>query len=67
MFITENSSSKFMIMSFWAPTLKSLAKSSIPKNLWIHHCILVTIVVVNDKWYTKIAEFSVFFWTLVIC
>ena len=32
MFITENYSSKFTIMSFWAPALKSLAENGIPKK-----------------------------------
>ena len=29
---TENYSSKFMIMSFWAPALKSTAENGIPKK-----------------------------------
>ena len=32
MFITENYSSKFLIMSFWAPVLKSPAENDIPKK-----------------------------------
>ena len=32
MFITKNNSSKFTIMSFWAPTHKSPAENGIPKN-----------------------------------
>ena len=32
MFITENHLSKFLIMSFWAPALKSPAEKGIPKN-----------------------------------
>ena len=34
MFITENYSSKFTIMSFWAPALKSPAENGIPKKSW---------------------------------
>ena len=32
MFITENYSSKFTIMSFWAPARESLAEIDIPKK-----------------------------------
>ena len=32
MFITENYSSKFTIMFFWAPALKSSAENGIPKK-----------------------------------
>ena len=38
MFITENYSSKFTIMSFCAPAMKSSAENGIPKNFWIRHC-----------------------------
>ena len=31
-FITKNYSSKFAIMSFWAPVLKSFTENGIPKN-----------------------------------
>ena len=38
MFITGNYSSKFTIMSFCAPALKSPAENGIPKNFWIRNC-----------------------------
>ena len=40
MFVIENYSSKFTIMFFWVPALKSLARNSIPKKslyITIHH------------------------------
>ena len=37
MFITENYSSKFTIMSFWAPALKFLAVNGIPQKSLIRH------------------------------
>ena len=49
MFITENYSSKFMIMSFWAPALKSPAENSIPKNVWICHWFISLIVNISSS------------------
>ena len=39
MFLTKNYSSKFAIMSFWTPALKSPAENGIPKNFLIRHCL----------------------------
>ena len=47
MFITENYFSKYIIMCFWSPALKSPAENSIPKNLKIHQCVVI--VFENDR------------------
>ena len=44
-FITENYSLKFTIMSFWAPATKSPAENGIPKeylDTWLKRLLLVT-------------------------
>ena len=44
MFVTKNYYSKFTIMSFWAPALKSIAENGIPKksldtSLTLEQCV----------------------------
>ena len=44
MFVTKNYYSKFTIMSFWAPALKSVAENGIPKksldtSLTLEQCV----------------------------
>ena len=44
MFLTDNYSSKFTIMSFWAPSQKSLVENGIPK----YHLIRSLILAISD-------------------
>ena len=49
MFITENYFSKYIIMSFWPPALKSPAENSIPKNLKMHQCVVIVFENGDDR------------------
>ena len=45
MFLTDNYSWKFTIMSFWAPSPKSIAENGIPKN----HLIRSLLSAISDN------------------